>query len=153
MRDFRKLRVLNIAHGVTLVLYRVTESFPTREVYGLTAQMRRAAGSVGANISEACGKTQDGDFARYLSIAAGSSSELRYQILLAKDLGYMAVEDFERLDAGISNVLKMLHGLIKTARPQLSEEKRGNLRGVASTSATRDRRSSNSEQRKANSDQ
>ena len=50
MRDFKKLRVWQHAHPLALATYRATESFPAREVYGLTAQMRRAAGSIGSNI-------------------------------------------------------------------------------------------------------
>jgi four helix bundle protein len=113
VRDFKKLRVWQHAHPLVMATYRATEEFPAREIYGLTAQMRRAATSIGSNISEACGKPSDADFSRYLSIAFGSSSELKYQFLLSRDLGYMPDAVHDDLELQIDNVMRMLYGLMK----------------------------------------
>ena len=96
MKDFRKQKVWQKAHDLALEVYRVTEAFPKREVFGLTSQIRRAGVSIPANIAEGCGQDTDADFARFLQIAMGSASELEYHLLLAHDLGFVSDPDYER---------------------------------------------------------
>ena len=112
MKDFRELKVREKAHQLTLAVYRVTASFPKEELYGLTGQMRRAAASIPTNIAEGCGRGSDDDFRRFLQIAMGSASELEYQLLLARDLGYLVSADCERLSAAVIEVKRMLASLI-----------------------------------------
>jgi len=119
MRDFRKLRVFDRAHEAVLEIHRVTDDFPRRETYGLGAQMRRAATSIGSNICEACGKPSDAEFRRYLSMSFGSCSEVKYQILLSRDLGYITPDRHQRLEQAIDEVMRMLSGLMKTADSRL----------------------------------
>ena len=114
MRDFRQLKVWQKAHRCTLEIYRHTQSFPAEERFGLTAQLRKAAVSVPSNIAEGCGRDSERDFARFLSIAAGSASEAEYQLLLARDLGYLADKIYRQLDAQINEVKRMLNSLIRT---------------------------------------
>jgi len=83
MKDFRKLKIWEQAHSLTLDVYRLTKSFPKDELYGLSSQMRRCSASIGANIAEGCGKRGNGEFQRFLQIASGSASELDYHCLLA----------------------------------------------------------------------
>lgn len=87
-RSFRDLVVWRKAHELVLALYRLTESFPEREKFGLSHQMRRAAVSVPANIAEGFGKRSQAEKARFLNIAEGSLEECRYYLILAQDLGY-----------------------------------------------------------------
>ena len=87
-RSFRDLLVWRKAHEFVLGVYRFTESFPDREKYGLSHQMRRAAVSIAANIAEGFGKRSPADKARFLNIAEGSLEECRYYLILAQDLGY-----------------------------------------------------------------
>lgn len=103
------------AHSLVLATYRETQVFPVREIYGLTAQMRRAATSVGSNIAEACGKSSSADFARHLGIAFGSASELKYQFLLSRDLGYLSSEVHDELERQVDAVMRMLSVLIKSS--------------------------------------
>src|ERR1700682_1293311 len=86
MKDFRDLQVWNKAHLLVLASYRSPAGFPKQEVYGMTSQRRRCAASIAANIAEGCGKRGNGEFQRYLNIAAGSASELEYHFLLSRDL-------------------------------------------------------------------
>lgn len=94
MKDFRDLVVWQKAHDVALRVYQFTRPFPTEERYGLTAQLRRSASSIGANIAEGCGRGSDADFRRFLHIAMGSASELEYHFLLSRDLHYLGENDY-----------------------------------------------------------
>ena len=76
------------AHELVLAIYRLTDSFPDREKFGLSHQMRRAAVSIPANIAEGFGKRSRAEKARFLNIAEGSLEECRYYLILTQDLGY-----------------------------------------------------------------
>jgi four helix bundle protein len=95
-RTFRDLVVWQKAHAFVLAVYRLTESFPDREKFGLSHQMRRAAVSIPANIAEGFGKRSQADKARFLNIAEGSLEECRYYLILAHDLGYGETEPLMR---------------------------------------------------------
>lgn len=112
MRDFRKLRVWERAHRLTLALYRTTQDFPKEELYGLRVQIRRAAASVGANLAEGCGRKGDREFGRFLHIAFGSASELEYHLILASDLDYLEHGCSLQLRREVREVKRMLSGLI-----------------------------------------
>jgi four helix bundle protein len=101
------------AYALTLNAYRATGSFPREELYGLTSQIRRCSASIGANIAEGCGKRSNGEFARFLSIAAGSASEFEYHILLARDLGLLSIDGYGPLEAGVIEVKRMLASLLR----------------------------------------
>lgn len=113
MRPFRKLVVWQKAHRLTLDLYRVTRTFPREEQYGLTSQMRRCANSIGANISEGCGRGTARDFARFIQIALGSASELENHLVLALDLGFIDREVHAQLETVLVDVKRMLSGLVR----------------------------------------
>ena len=89
MKDYRKLKVWEKSHKLALEVYKATLEFPKTEVYGLVSQMRRAASSIPSNIAEGSGRGGDAELARFLRIAMGSASELKYQLLLARDLKYV----------------------------------------------------------------
>jgi four helix bundle protein len=108
MRDFKELKVWQKAHRVVLDIYAQSRAFPDEERFGLTAHLRKSALSVASNIAEGCGREGEREFARFLSIAAGSASETEYQLLLARDLGYLAPEAHRKLDAQVSEVRRML---------------------------------------------
>jgi four helix bundle protein len=87
-RSFEDLQVWQKAHAFVLEVYRLTEAFPKAERFGLTAQLRRAAVSVPANIAEGFGKRSKADKARFLNTAQGSLEECRYYLVLCRDLQY-----------------------------------------------------------------
>ena len=113
MRDFRELKVWQKAHEVTLAVYKATACFPKVEVYGLTAQLRRASVSISANISEGAGKNSRPDFARFLQVAMGSASEVEYELLLARDLRYLDQKGYDELAGSVVEVKRMLTGFIQ----------------------------------------
>ena len=118
MQDFRNLEVWRLAHEMTLSIYRVTKSFPTDERYGLTSQLRRAAVSIEANLAEGCGRGSDADFARFVQLALGSASEVECQLLISRDLGYLAADSYEQHKDQIERIKRMLIALLKTLRNQ-----------------------------------
>ena len=86
---FADLIVWQKSHRLVLDVYRASTTFPRHELYGLVAQLRRAAVSVPANIAEGFRKRGKADKVRYFNIAQGSLEEARYYLLLARDLGYV----------------------------------------------------------------
>ncbi|MBU2913156.1 four helix bundle protein [Reichenbachiella agariperforans] len=112
MRDYRKYKVWELGHELTLEIYRVTLEFPAAEKFGIVSQMQRAAYSIPSNISEGCGRDSDKEFARYLVIAKGSASELEYFLLLSKDLKYLNEKDYDALFDIVNQVKRSLYNLI-----------------------------------------
>lgn len=86
-RSFEDLIVWQEAHAFVLAVYRITQEFPREETYGLTAQLRRAAVSVPANIAEGFQRRGRTDKARIMNVAEGSLEEARDYLRLARDLG------------------------------------------------------------------
>lgn len=104
-RTFEDLIVWQKAHRFALDVYQLTETFPTKETYGLSAQLRRAAVSIPANIAEGFKKRGRLDKARFLNIAQGSLEECRYYLILTRDLNYA---DTEKLSERLQEVGKLL---------------------------------------------
>ena len=123
MRDHRNLRAFQLADELALLVYRETVGFPKEELFGLTAQIRRAAVSVASNIAEGCGRSSDADFLRFLDMANGSLRELQYQISLAHRLGYLAQEtSLVSEDSIVFECGRVLHGLIRSIRSSVVQE-------------------------------
>jgi four helix bundle protein len=110
--DYRRLKVWEKSHHAVLGIYAATAKFPATERFGLTAQLRRAAISVPSNIAEGTGRRGTGEFRRFLTFALGSAHDLEYQLLLARDLGFLTGPDYQRLAGKIFEVGRMLNGLI-----------------------------------------
>jgi four helix bundle protein len=104
-RTFQDLIVWQKAHRFVLSVYRLTDSFPKHELFGLTSQFRRAAVSIPANIAEGFRKKSKSDKARFMNIAQGSLEECRYYLILANDLKY---GDCQQLIAQIEEVSRLL---------------------------------------------
>lgn len=116
MKDFRSLNVWEKGHTITLSIYKLTQSFPKEEMYGLTSQIRRASTSILTNIAEGCGRGSDADFARFLQMSFGSANETEYLLLLCFELGYIPEESYLELNLSIQEIKKMLSKLIITIR-------------------------------------
>ena len=81
-------------------------------MFGLTSQMKRSSSSIPTNIAEGAGRNTNKDFARFLSIAYGSTNELEYQIILSIDLLFLEKSKGDDFLVKIQEIRKMLHGLI-----------------------------------------
>jgi len=117
MSDYKKLKVWEDAHKFTIDIYRITKKFPKNEQYGLTSQIRRSASSIPTNIVEGSGQLNNGNLIRFLGIAKGSAFETEYQLMLSRDLGYMANDEYKALDKKIQSIIRMLTGLIRSLKP------------------------------------
>jgi four helix bundle protein len=118
MRDHTKLRAFEVADALALSVYRCTAQFPREELFGLTAQMRRAAVSIASNIVEGCGRESHADYLRFLDMAHASARELEYQISLAQRLNYLTAEKAVEVGGAAVETSKVLNGLIRALRAQ-----------------------------------
>src|SRR3954462_4828115 len=113
MSDFKKLRVWQTAHALSLHVHRLTTRIPNPQFASLRAQAFRAAMSIPANIAEGRRQTTDAQFARYLGYALNSASELEYHLIVARDTRIITEVEFATLAAQTISVHKMLYTLIK----------------------------------------
>jgi four helix bundle protein len=111
------LNVWQKPYQLTVAVCGATESFPPREIYGLTSRIRRASTSIPANIAEGCGREGQAELSRFLLIAAGSASELQYHFLLARDLNMLEEPRYSALDQQAHEVKRMLAALVRRVRP------------------------------------
>jgi four helix bundle protein len=93
-------------------VYASTAGFPTREIYGLSNQMRRAAVSIASNIAEGHGRATAGEFAQFLCQSRGSLCELETQVVIARNLSYVTAEVERELLAASQELGRILNGLI-----------------------------------------
>ncbi len=113
-QDYRELKVWQKAVELAVLIYKLTQSFPKSEMYGLTSQMRRASVSIASNVAEGRGRMNAGEFRQFLNIARGSACELLTQIHIAKSLeigNNRALDEAETLSNEVS---KMLLSFIQT---------------------------------------
>ncbi|MDR1071804.1 MAG: four helix bundle protein [Rickettsiales bacterium] len=94
-------------------VYNVTKHYPSSESYGLVSQMRRAAVSIISNLSEGGARLTNGEQKQFMGIARGSAAELKTQIILSRELGFIKNEN-ENLLRDITAIHKMITGLIKS---------------------------------------
>lgn len=119
MQDFRKLKVWGKSHALALQIYKATSQFPQSEEFGLVSQMRRSSASIPTNIAEGCGRGGRQEFAHFLRIAAGSASELEYQLLLSRDLTFLSEDSYRELSDKIAEIKRMLSALIQKMKTPL----------------------------------
>jgi len=102
------------AMNLVVEIYRVTDGFPKHEIYGLTAQMRRAAVSAPSNMAEgASGRTKD-YYKNCLAISLGSLNELSTQLEIARRVGYLSDESTMKLENLLDECMALKHGLKKS---------------------------------------
>lgn len=122
LESFKELQAWKKAYALVVAIYKATQSFPNSEIYGLVSQMRRAAVSIPCNIAEGYRRNSRKEYLQFLAIAYGSTAELETQLLIAKDLGLLAVESFATLDRLLSDVSKLLSRLINSLQSKRQGE-------------------------------
>ena len=118
MSDFKRLKVWRKAHALALNVHRTTARIRGLQSVSLRSQMLRAAISVPSNIVEGTAKGSDRELVRFLKIALGSTSELEYHLIMARDSSVIAVPEFESLSEQTIETRKMLYGLIRSLTPE-----------------------------------
>ena len=95
-------------------IYQLTNSFPKQELYGLTSQIRRAAISIPSNIAEGAARNHKKEFKQFLYISLSSSTELETQIIIAYNLEYINLSQYNLYLEKLEIISKMLQGLIRS---------------------------------------
>jgi four helix bundle protein len=112
IKSHKDLVVWQKSVQLSIVIYRLTDDFPAREVYSLASQMRRAVISIPSNIAEGKSRGTRKDFSHFLHMAYGSASELETQLLIAKQLDFCGDTKFDGANSLLTEVSKMLRVMI-----------------------------------------
>jgi four helix bundle protein len=121
MQDYKKLVVWAKAHQLVLRVHCETDRWRRRSDASLASQLRRAAAAVPANIAEGCHRRSRAEFRRYLEIAFASAGEVDYHLLLARDTGVLAEDDYRDLQEKTEQVKRMLAGLSRRLTAAIEE--------------------------------
>lgn len=119
MLSHKDLNVWKLAVDLADEIYKVTESYPTDELYAMVSQMRRAATSISINIAEGYGRGSGQETIHFLYIALGSASELDTQIILSQRIGYIDRTITEDLASKTTIVRKMINSLISSIKQKI----------------------------------
>ena len=119
LRSYKELIVWQKSMELAISIYELTSRFPQTEIYGLVSQMRRAAVAIPSNIAEGYGRKSSKEYRQFLSIAYSSCLELETQLILAKKLRFVDVEDFKKSEALLQEVLKMLNTMMFKLKSKL----------------------------------
>jgi four helix bundle protein len=112
------------SYELVLHIYRLTDSFPKKEVYGLTSQIRRAAVSTPSNIAEGFMRGAK-EYCQFLKKALGSAAELESQVSIRKDLGYCEEQDFKKINLLINEVLRLMTSYIARFNERVYSSRKG----------------------------
>lgn len=116
IRSFTDLLVWQEGHKFVVTIIKETRNFPKDEQYGLTSQMRRAAVSITSNIAEGFGRQGSKEKLHFYYISQGSLTEVKNQLLIAKDVEYIKQGIFKELADQANQVHRLLQGLIKKTK-------------------------------------
>jgi four helix bundle protein len=121
INSYRDLRVWQDAMTLAESCYRLTREFPRDELFGLTSQITRAAGSIPANIAEGHGRENTGSFVQHLRISQGSLKEMETHLLLADRVGIMPEQDLQPVLAQCESLGKMIRALIRSLQDKAAK--------------------------------
>jgi four helix bundle protein len=114
MKTVEELDVFKLSHSLALEIFELTKSFPAGEKFGLVSQMRRAAYSIPMNLMEGGHRLNRKEYRQFVGIAKGSTGEMKYQLLLVKDLKYIIQNKYSELLPQYERVSEMLTKLAKS---------------------------------------
>lgn len=116
---FTDLHVWKEGHTLVLMVYRITNEFPNREMFGLVSQMRRSSLSITSNIAEGFGRRSYREKVQFYTTARGSLTELENQLLVSKDVGYLSSSDYQQITIQATSVHKLINGLIRSSKTHI----------------------------------
>ncbi len=113
MKTHKDLHAWKNSINLVTDIYKLTESFPKEELYGLTNQIRRSAVSIPSNIAEGAGRNYKKEYIQFLYISLGSLSELETQLIISKNLAFIEQENLKELNEKLNEIRSQLSGLIR----------------------------------------
>ena len=116
VQKFEDILAWKKSHELALAIYKITENYPKSETFGLVSQMRRCAVSVPSNLAEGFKRRTKSDSVHFYNIAEGSLEELKYQLLLSKDLDYISKDVYDNLKRLCEETGKLMYGWKKVQR-------------------------------------
>ena len=116
IQTFKQIVAWQKAHELVLTVYEITDGFPRKEDFVLTSQMRRCAISIASNIAEGFKRKTKNDSLHFYNMAQGSLEELKYQLLLSRDLRYIADDEYNKASDKAEETGKLLYGWMKIQR-------------------------------------
>ena len=116
VKTFEELIVWQKSHQLVLIVYKISENYPKHELFGLVSQTRRAAVSVPSNIAEGFKRRTKNDSVHFYNMADTSLEEVKYDLILARDLNYIAKEEYQKTRELADEVGKLLSGWIKSQK-------------------------------------
>ncbi|MGO8987822.1 MAG: four helix bundle protein [bacterium] len=114
MKTVEELDVFKLSHLLALEIFELTKCFPDEEKFGLVSQMRRAAYSIPMNLMEGGHRLNRKEYRQFVGIAKGSAGEMKYQLLLVKDLKYIIENKYSEVLPQYERVSQMLTKLAKS---------------------------------------
>jgi four helix bundle protein len=108
MKSVEDLDVFKLSHEITLEIYNLTNDFPEHEKYGLISQVRRSSMSIPMNLMEGSHRLNKKEYRQFVGIARGSVGELKYQLMLSRDLKYLKEDTYKHLREKAESISKML---------------------------------------------
>jgi len=122
IKSFTDLKVWQEGHQLVIAIYKITDRFPKKETYSLIDQMRRCATSITSNIAEGFGRQTYKEKIQYYYQAQGSLTELKNQLLIARDVGYLRDKPFKGLANKANLVHQLLAGLIRKSKSFVNQK-------------------------------
>ncbi len=120
IKEFTDLKTWQEGHKAVLLIYEMTKKFPRDETFGLTSQIRRAVVSITSNIAEGFGRRGYKEKIQFYYLAQGSMTEVKNQILIAKDVGYISDNDYKKTSLQLDECHRFLQGLITKSKSFLN---------------------------------
>jgi four helix bundle protein len=116
MAGYEDLNIYKFSHEFVLDIYKITKQFPTEEKYRVVDQLIRASYSIPSNIAEGNSRNTSKDYINFLYICRGSANEVKYFLLLSKDLNYIDEAQYYQLREKIESIIKMLNAMIRSLK-------------------------------------
>ena len=121
IKDFTDLNAWKESHKLVIMVYKQVKRFPKEENYALSDQVRRAVVSITSNIAEGFGRHGYKEKIQFYYLAQGSLIEVKNQLLVARDVGYMESREYDTINSQANISHQLLQGLITKSKSFLNQ--------------------------------
>ena len=111
--SFEKLEVWQNSREFVLTIYKLTNNFPSSEIYGITSQIKRSSSSIATNIAEGTSRNTNKDKAHFLTISYSSATETLNHLIISKDLDYITEEEYLLCREKLEKICNQINSLKK----------------------------------------